>query len=118
MHEGPQAISFGRGLSEPLEPGNIQSNEPGYYEPGKFGIRIENLIEVVEDSGLSRNGRSFLRFETLTLCPIDTRLVEPALLTSDECSWLNRYHARVLRELGPSLEREDRSWLRRVCARI
>ncbi len=118
VHEGPQAISFGRGLSEPLEPGNIQSNEPGYYEPGKFGIRIENLIEVVEDSGLSRNGRSFLRFETLTLCPIDTRLVEPALLTSDECSWLNRYHARVLRELGPSLEREDRSWLRRVCARI
>lgn len=118
VHEGPQAISFGRGLSEPLEPGNIQSNEPGYYEPGKFGIRIENLIEVVEDSGLSRNGRSFLRFETLTLCPIDTRLVEPTLLTSDECSWLNRYHARVLRELGPSLEREDRSWLRRVCARI
>ena len=118
VHEGPQSISFGRGLGEPLEPGNIQSNEPGYYEPGKFGIRIENLVEVVEDPRASRNGRPFLAFETLTLCPIDTRLIEPTLLTSEERGWLNRYHARVLRELGSSLDPAERRWLRAACAKI
>ena len=117
VHEGPQSISFGRG-GEALEPGNIQSNEPGYYEPGRFGIRIENLIEVVEDEKLSRGDRRFLRFETLTLCPIDTRLVEPGLLSPEEVRWLDGYHARVRRELSPLLDPVARRWLKRACARV
>lgn len=118
VHEGPQSISFSRGLDAPLEVGNIQSNEPGFYEPGQFGIRIENLVEVVEDRELSGPGGRFLRFDTLTLCPIDTRLVARGALTAEERRWLNAYHARVRRELGPHLGRAERRWLRRACAEI
>ena len=113
VHEGPQSISH-RSTSTPLEPGNIQSNEPGYYEPGEFGIRIENLVEVVKDESVA--SRDFLRFETLTLCPIEKRLVEPGLLTADERGWFDAYHARVLETLGPDLDRDERAWLARACA--
>ena len=113
VHEGPQSISH-RSTAVPLEPGNIQSNEPGYYEPGEFGIRIENLVEVVKDEALA--SRDFLRFETLTLCPIEKRLVDPALLRSDERGWLDAYHARVRETLAPDLDRDDRAWLDRACA--
>ena len=113
MHEGPQSISH-RSTSVPLEPGNVQSNEPGYYEPGEFGIRIENLVEVVKDETVAP--RDFLRFETLTLCPIEKRLIDPGLLAASERGWLDAYHARVLDTLGPDLERDDRRWLERACA--
>lgn len=114
VHEGPQSISH-RSTKTALEPGNVQSNEPGYYEAGAFGIRIENLVEVVKDEALS-GASDFLRFETLTLCPIEKRLVEPGLLSADERGWLDGYHARVLETLGPDLERGDRAWLERACA--
>jgi len=113
VHEGPQSISH-RSTSAPLEPGNIQSNEPGYYEPGEFGIRIENLVEVVRDEALAPH--DFLRFDTLTLCPVEKRLVDPGLLAADEREWLDAYHARVLDTLGPDLDRDERAWLEGACA--
>ena len=113
VHEGPQSISH-RSTEVPFEPGNVQSNEPGYYEPGEFGIRIENLVEVVKDENISP--RDFLRFETLTVCPIEKRLIDPGLLGADERGWLDAYHARVLETLGPALDRDDRTWLERACA--
>ena len=113
VHEGPQSISH-RSTSVPLEPGNVQSNEPGYYEPGEFGIRIENLVEVVRDEAIAP--REFLRFDTLTLCPIEKRLVDPGLLSAAERAWLDAYHARVLDTLGPDLDRGERAWLEGACA--
>ena len=113
VHEGPQSISH-RSTTVALEPGNVQSNEPGYYEPGEFGIRIENLVEVVKDEAAAP--RDFLRFETLTLCPIEKRLIEPGLLTADERGWLDAYHERVLETLGLDLDRDDRDWMERACA--
>jgi Xaa-Pro aminopeptidase len=89
----------------------VVSNEPGYYEGGAFGIRIENLVEVVE-RGKGRDGRRFLGFADLTLCPIDTRCVDAALLSSDERAWLNAYHERVREVLTPRLQASaDRAWL-------
>ncbi|MCH9673379.1 MAG: aminopeptidase P family protein, partial [Gammaproteobacteria bacterium] len=112
VHEGPQSISHARGLGFPLEVGNIQSNEPGYYEPGKFGIRIENLVEVVRDEKLSSETREFLRLHTLTLAPIDKRLIELSLLSPSERAWLDAYHQRVRKTIGPHLSAKVRTWLR------
>lgn len=117
VHEGPQSISP-RAQAIPLEVGNVQSNEPGYYEPGQYGIRIENLIAVARDDAVSDAAGETLCFETLTLCPIDTSLVEKRLLTDDEIAWLNAYHRRVRRTLSPLLETADRRWLQRVTAPV
>lgn len=118
VHEGPQSISPGRCNGAALEPGNVQSNEPGLYLPGEYGIRIENLILVVEDSQKGANGDGFLSFETLTLCPIDRRLIDVKLLTPEERKWLNDYHARVKKTLSPELNREEKAWLKAACAKI
>ena len=93
VHEGPQRISKAPN-TQPLQPGMIVSNEPGYYKTSAYGIRIENLVVVppVEIPGAER---AMLGFETLTLAPIDRTLVEPALLTDAERAWLDAYHARV-----------------------
>lgn len=109
VHEGPQRIS--RLGNVALEPGMILSNEPGYYKAGAWGIRIENLL-VVEERDIPGAERPMLGFETLTLAPIDLRLVEPSLLSDAELAWLNAYHARVREELTPSLaSEEERAWL-------
>ncbi len=109
VHEGPQRIS-GVGGDVALEPGMIVSNEPGYYKTGAYGIRIENLVLVtpVEIAGAER---TMLGFETLTLAPIDRRLVDRALMTAAEVDWLDAYHARVAREVGALLDAEARAWL-------
>lgn len=107
VHEGPMRIA--RTSEIPLEPGMILSNEPGYYRPGSFGIRLENLIAVTPAE--AEEGREFLGFETLTLCPFDTRLLELALLSSDERAWLDAYHRRVEAALAPHLSESARAWL-------
>ncbi|MCB1395721.1 MAG: aminopeptidase P family protein, partial [Rhodobacteraceae bacterium] len=115
VHEGPARLS--RVSMLPLEPGMILSNEPGYYRAGGWGIRIENLLIVREAAPLGDN-RRMLDFETITLCPIDTRLIDRAMLSGDEVLWLNAYHARVLAELGPLVSPEARTWLSQACAPI
>src|SRR4029077_11391454 len=94
VHEGPQNISK-RPITQPLKPGMICSNEPGYYKTGEYGIRIENLVVVTEPKPVAGGERPMMGFETITLAPIDLNLVEPGLLTESERVWLNAYHARV-----------------------
>lgn len=114
VHEGPQGISPARGFGVGLEPGMILSNEPAYYKEGEYGIRIENLVLVIKDTIRSTAESPFYSFETLTLCPIDLRLVKRELLTAEEIRWLNSYHRRVRKELTPRLDRAEAAWLKNV----
>jgi Xaa-Pro aminopeptidase len=114
VHEGPQRIS--RLGHVALQPGMILSNEPGYYKAGAYGIRIENLI-LVEPRTIAGAEKDMLGFETLTLAPIDRILVDISLLSADEITWLNDYHARVRDTLMPLMtEAETRNWLTAACA--
>jgi len=115
VHEGPQRISK-LPNSVALQPGMIVSNEPGYYKTGAYGIRIENLVAVTESPKGEGEERDMLAFETLTLAPIDRRLVDRALLSDDEAAWLDAYHARVRAEIGPQLDGAARSWLEEATA--
>ncbi len=119
VHEGPQRIapvtSAQAGGDEPLQAGMILSNEPGYYKAGEYGIRIENLVLVV-DKQVEGAEKEVLGFETLTFAPIDRRLVDIAMLSETERAWLNDYHALVLARIGPSLAGDDRAWLEQACA--
>lgn len=119
VHEGPHRIARAPGADAEAEqellPGMIISNEPGYYEPGAYGIRIENLVLVEPRDLPEREGR-WLGFETLTLAPIDRRLLAPELLVADEIAWWNAYHARVWLEIGPLLEGAAQAWLAAACA--
>ncbi len=108
VHEGPQQIRPDNHL--PIENGMLISNEPGLYRSGLHGIRIENLIVCTEDE-TNGYGR-FLRFDTLTLCPIDTKPVDVFMLWSDEKEWLNSYHRMVYEKLSPHLDAEHQSWLK------
>lgn len=109
VHEGPARIAK-KGSPVPLEVGMVLSNEPGYYAEGKYGIRIENLVTVIK-VGATPQGKDVLGFETLTLAPIDTRLVDVAMLTNDERNWLNAYHQRVYKTHEAALDERDRAWL-------
>lgn len=116
VHEGPQSVRPPQPDSPlvALEPGMISSIEPGLYKPGRHGVRHENLA-VVREAVETEFGR-FLEFETLTLCPIDTRAIEPGMLEAGEREWLDAYHAQVEQALSPLLESEDdRSWLHERC---
>jgi Xaa-Pro aminopeptidase len=93
----------------------ILSNEPGFYLPGGYGIRLENLL-LVQPASLPDAAKPFLAFETLTLAPFDHRLIDPRLLEAGELAWLDAYHARVLAEVGPHLEPPVRDWLAGACA--
>jgi Xaa-Pro aminopeptidase len=107
VHEGPARIS--KLGSAPLLPGMILSNEPGYYKAGAYGIRIENLLLVEKrDAGIEK---PLLGFETLTFAPIDLSLVETKLMTPEELTWLNDYHAEVRAKIAPQLDARDRQWL-------
>ena len=108
VHEGPQRIA--KTGTTPLEPGMIVSNEPGYYAPGKFGVRIENLL-LVAPRAIPGAERDMLAFETISLAPIDTRPLARELLSEAEVAWLNAYHARVREEVGPRLDAPTRAWL-------
>ncbi len=108
VHEGPMSIAPRATL--PIIEGIILSNEPGYYKQGEYGIRIENLIHVKECDEYE----NYLEFETLTLAPIDMRLIEQKLLTKSEINWLNNYHKKVWEALAGKLDREVRNWLQRA----
>jgi Xaa-Pro aminopeptidase len=110
VHEGPHRIAKAPN-TVPLEAGMIVSNEPGYYKTGAYGIRIENLQFVTPATDIPGGERPMLGFETLTLAPIDLRLVEVDLLSAAERDWLNAYHARVRAEIGPRLEGRVLDWL-------
>jgi Xaa-Pro aminopeptidase len=109
VHEGPARIS--KLGTTALERGMILSNEPGYYKTGAYGIRIENLVLVAEAAAPVGAEKPLNTFETLTLAPIDLRLIEPRLLTRDEIAWLDDYHARVRETLAPLVDAETRKWL-------
>ncbi len=115
VHEGPQRIA--KTGTTALEPGMIISNEPGYYAAGRYGIRIENLV-VVEEREIAGAERKMLGFATISLAPIDLRLVEPKLLTKEERDWLDIYHARVRKELAPIVDAETGAWLKRATRRL
>jgi len=108
VHEGPHRI--GKGTNNvPLKEGMVVSNEPGYYEEGQFGIRIENLIFVKQIDEV--NGKKLLGFENLTFVPIDTRLLDHSILTKPEKDWLNNYHREVFKKVRPFVEGDVLAWL-------
>jgi len=111
VHEGPQVIAYQAAPAPQtaMQAGMISSIEPGTYRPGQWGVRIENLV-VNREAGKSAFG-DFLRFETLTLCPIDTRCLLPELLAKEEVEWLNGYHANVRERLAPLLKGDALAWL-------
>ncbi len=119
VHEGPQRISpvgsAQSGGDEPLQAGMILSNEPGYYKTGAYGIRIENLVLVV-DKRIEGAEKEMLGFDTLTFAPIERRLIDREMLSPAELAWLNAYHADVLAKIGPKLSGGDRGWLEAACA--
>jgi Xaa-Pro aminopeptidase len=115
VHEGPQRISPASsgfaGGDEPLAPGMIVSNEPGYYKAGEYGIRIENLV-LVEPREAPGAEKKLLGFRTLTFAPLDRRLIDLNLLTPEERAWVDGYHAQVAALIGPQLDGDAAEWLR------
>ena len=118
VHEGPQRIAKPGGgqpgTAEPLRAGMFLSNEPGYYKPDHYGIRIENLV-LVEDRVIADGDMAMLGFETLTFAPIDKAMIDATLLNADERAWLDGYHADVLRIVGSQLEGDALAWLKNCC---
>ncbi|KAM7103739.1 LOW QUALITY PROTEIN: xaa-Pro aminopeptidase 1 [Ciconia maguari] len=109
VHEGPCGISYKTFADEPLEAGMIVSDEPGYYEDGSFGIRIENVVLVVPaETKYNFKNRGSLTFEPLTLVPIQTKMIDVNLLTQKECNWVNDYHQKCREVIGAELERQGR----------
>ncbi|MDR0798754.1 MAG: aminopeptidase P family protein, partial [Dysgonamonadaceae bacterium] len=115
VHEGPQSIRMEHNPTE-LQPGMVTSNEPGLYRAGAYGIRIENLLLTVPDQ--TTKFGEFYAFETLTLCPIDTKLIDTKLLNPEEKDWLNHYHQKVYQLLSPFLSIEENSWLKQATALV
>ncbi|MCA1756932.1 MAG: aminopeptidase P family protein [Bacteroidales bacterium] len=112
VHEGPQTIGTGASgdLKTNIEPGMLTADEPAIYREGEYGFRTENLILCVDDRE-TEYGR-FLRFDTVTLCYIDSTLIEKELMTEAETAWINDYHSKVFEKLSPALNPEEKSWLK------
>lgn len=115
VHEGPQRIAKAVN-TQPLLEGMIVSNEPGYYKPGHWGIRIENLQVVTPAAPIEGGERPMHGFETLTFAPIDRSLIEVGLLTPEERAYMDAYHAEVLAKIGPHVDGDVRAWLETACA--
>ena len=118
-HEGPQNIRTDNNPN-PMQVGNICSDEPGIYRTNEYGIRIENLIAVREAKGMGAHttGETFLEFETLTLCYYDTSMIDLGRMTTEEIQWINDYHAWVYAEVAPLLSPAEAIWLREKCKAI
>ena len=117
VHEDACGISSREGQM-PFKAGMLISNEPGFYKAGSHGIRIENLIFVKEDGLREGTARKMLAFDTITLAPIDARLIEPSLMDDAEIKWLNDYHDRVYKTISPLVEQDVAVWLKAACAPI
>ena len=120
VHEGPQSISPRWGNTTPIKDGMIVSNEPGYYEDGKFGIRIENLL-ICGEAKTEHNfqGKGYLSFECLTFIPIQTKLMDLKIMSDDEIAWVNRYHEQVWEKISPRVQKEEvKEWLQKATAKI
>ena len=117
VHEGPQRIAS-KGNAVPLLEGMVISNEPGYYRANEFGIRIENLIYVTKCNKLFQPEREMLKFEALTMAPIDHHLLDVSLMTDAEIRWLNQYHALVFDNLSQHMKGDDLNWLKRATEAI
>ena len=115
VHEGPQSIRMNEN-PVCLRPGMVTSNEPGVYKAGSHGVRTENLLLTVP-AGEGLFGR-YLKFETVTLCPICTRGIVRSLLNAEEIDWLNQYHRKVYEQLAPNLDEDERRWLEKACKAI
>ncbi len=118
VHEPPQGFVTGlnaRGKTEHV-PGMLTSNEPGFYKTGEYGIRIENLVLVVEAE--ETDFGKFYAFETVTLFPMDVHLIDKKLMSSDDVKWLNKYQKRVYKSLKPHLNKAEKAWLKEKCAKI
>lgn len=125
IHEGPMSVDVRPAPDEPgLQEGMFISNEPGYYHTGEWGIRIENIVHVVPASGVPHDftGQKALTFETVTMCPIQTKLIDSSLMTEEEVNYLNSYHKKVLQVVGQQLETDGDTftleWLERETAEI
>ena len=115
VHEGPQSIRMNENPVT-LRPGMVTSNEPGVYKAGSHGIRTENLMLTVKDrEGMFGN---YLKFETITLCPICKKGIIKEMLTAEETAWLDNYHQHVYEKLSPSLNEEEREWLKDACSNL
>jgi Xaa-Pro aminopeptidase len=114
VHEGPMQIRPDNHL--PIHSGVVMSNEPGLYRTGKYGIRTENLIACVPD--IENEFGNFLKFETLSLCPIDTKPIKVDMLLPEEKDWLNSYHKMVYERLSPNLGKEQKEWLKEKTKKI
>jgi len=115
VHEGPQSIRMNENPVA-LRSGMVTSNEPGVYKAGSHGIRTENLVLTVPaGEGMFGN---YLKFETLTLCPICKKGILPELLTADEIAWLDEYHRQVYEKLSPDLDKEEQEWLKEACSEL
>lgn len=115
VHEGPQSIRMNENPVA-LQPGMVTSNEPGVYKAGSHGIRTENLVLTVP-AGEGMFGK-YLKFETLTLCPICRKGIIKELLTAEEIGWLNDYHRTVYEKLSPDLNYDEREWLKEACKAV
>ena len=105
VHEGPMGISWRPYPDDPgLQEGMVLSDEPGYYEDGKFGIRLENLVHIVKaNTKHNFQNRGYLTFENLTVCPIQTKMIVPSMLTGEEVQYINAYHELCRERVGPIL---------------
>ena len=132
VHEGPHGISPRWTNKEVLKEGMVTSNEPGFYDDGNYGIRIENLLEIVDVNGSDNSGdepinkkqktdsKQFLKFAKLTMIPIQKSLIDVGIMTEAELDWLDAYHEEVLQKVGPLLEvgSPAMNWLVKSCEKI
>ena len=118
-HEGPANIRTDNNTN-PIQLGNIFSDEPGIYRANEYGIRIENLVvtRLVENLEYRSTGETYYEFEALTRCPYDKNLMEMSMLTEDEKAWINAYHAQVYKDLAPRLNADEAAWLNEQCKAI
>ncbi len=118
VHEGPMSVSPRDTANVPLQPGQFISIEPGHYEAGKFGIRIENMCLVVPDEKHSTDEMEWYKWEPVTLCPIDLKMVDKSLLNHAEIDWLNAYHKKVYKKVAPLLDGNHCKWLKKATRSI